>query len=187
MTNLPHYFIAIPLTESIKNKFSNWQLGLKESLAYKQWPHKDDLHITLKFLGPVELDRINRLIKSLEVIKATPAFSVLTGNLGCFGNPKKPRVLWAGVEKTNEIMQLQQSIEQIARQAGFQEENRAYKPHITLAKKWNGTEANVPLLNERYEEQQTMTINTVVVNRIYPGSSPKYQAVAEFNLKKRGD
>ncbi len=187
MTNEPHYFIAIPLQERHKAHFFKWQINLKEELSYKQWTNKEDLHITLKFLGAVDSNKLDLLLNSLNVLEKTPQFEITMGSIGFFGNPKKPRVLWAGVTKTKSLATLYDAVEDIAETAGFQKENRSFSPHITLAKKWNDHEGSMSELKEQYEGQLEMTVNQVVVYRIFPARTPKYDIVASYELKGEVD
>ncbi|MGP4108246.1 RNA 2',3'-cyclic phosphodiesterase [Virgibacillus sp. L01] len=187
MTNEPHYFIAIPLQERHKAHFLKWQINLKEELPYKQWTNKEDLHITLKFLGAVNSNTLDLLLQSLNVLKKTTAFKITTESIGFFGNPKKPRVLWAGVEKTKSLAALHEAVEDIAEIAGFQKENRSFSPHITLAKKWNGGEGSLSGLKEQYDERLDLVVNQIVVYRIFPARTPKYEVVASYELKGEVD
>ncbi|QKY69743.1 RNA 2',3'-cyclic phosphodiesterase [Lentibacillus sp. CBA3610] len=149
--NSPHYFIAVPLPGFLKEQFAGWQRELEAELPYKQWVHPDDFHITLKFLGAVDEHHLNTLMKSMQQIERFSAFSLLTGTLGTFGNPKRPRVLWAGVEQKPDLLRLQSRVEDIAVQTGFQQENRAYTPHITLAKKWGGAMKDLSEIKKHYK------------------------------------
>ena len=184
MSNFPHYFIAIPLNPALKDYFSKWQDSLKEQLPYKQWPHKQDLHITLKFLGPVEPNKLNDLINELKRIEQLQDFELTVGTIGAFGNPLKPRVLWAGVEKTSELVVLQNQVEQCAGRVGFAKENREYSPHITLAKKWVEGKSSSSLadIKNNYNDQRKLDVNEVVIYQIFPSRSPKYEVIQTYHL-----
>lgn len=186
MSNLPHYFIAISLTNTLKDYFSEWQNSLREQISYKVWPHKQDLHITLKFLGPVAPDVLTGLINELKTIEQLGVFEVTVGTIGTFGNPHKPRVLWAGVEKTNELILLQNKVEESAVRVGFVKENREYQPHITLAKKWAEGETNTLIsdFKKDYNRHQQLDVNEVVIYQIFPSRSPKYEVVQTYRLRK---
>ncbi|MFB4170145.1 RNA 2',3'-cyclic phosphodiesterase [Virgibacillus sp. JSM 102003] len=187
MTNEPHYFIAIPLQEGHKAHFFKWQLNLREELPYKQWTNKEDLHITLKFLGAVNSNKLYFLLNSLNVLKKSTQFKITTASIGFFGSPKKPRVLWAGVEKTEPLVALHETVEDIAAKSGFQKDTRSFSPHITLAKKWNGEGGNKSGLKKQYDQQLNLTVNQVVVYRIFPDRTPKYEVVASYELKREVD
>lgn len=187
MENLSHYFIAIPMEETVQSMLDTWQKELKCQLSYRQWTHKQDLHITLKFLGPVEEERITDLQNELSAIKIPP-FSVIISKLGTFGAPAKPRVLFAGVKKNNHITHLQKLVEDCAIKSGFKPEGRVYTPHITLAKKW-GTNADIysgelNQIKSMYDRiEQEIHINSVVLYQIYPKRVPKYQIIGRYPLK----
>ncbi|GAB3792173.1 RNA 2',3'-cyclic phosphodiesterase [Virgibacillus kimchii] len=183
-----HYFIAIHLPETIQDYFSEWQRELKQELPYKQWPHKKDLHITLKFLGPVADDQLTNLEEQLQDLQQCAAFSLATGQLGTFGNPVKPRVLWAGVEKTEPLIQLQKTVEDQCAAAGWKREKRNYRPHVTLAKKWNGTEINglEQKINNKSLEKQVWHVKNIFLFRIHPQQTPKYEVVSNYPLQGGG-
>ncbi|MBY7143912.1 RNA 2',3'-cyclic phosphodiesterase [Virgibacillus sp. NKC19-3] len=187
MTTNPHYFIAIPLQAPLKEYLSYWQDRLKTHLAYKQWPHYEDLHITLKFLGAVDDSKIQQLRRKLKIIEHTQTFSIEVGGLGTFGNPEKPRVLWAGVDKTALLTSLQQKVEDLASNLGFSKETRVYRPHITLAKKWAGGSSTIFLedMKKQFSHVQTMAVEEVVLYQIHPRRSVKYEVVANFRLCKK--
>ncbi|WP_156288571.1 RNA 2',3'-cyclic phosphodiesterase [Oceanobacillus salinisoli] len=188
MGNAPHYFIAIHLPEHLQDFFSVWQDALYDKLPYKQWYNKKDLHITLKFLGAVEEQKFAELHKALKEVKNLPAFNVNVGSIGTFGNPKKPRVLWAGVEKNDNIMAVWKKVEQAAIQVGFPRENREYRPHITLAKKWMGEQAAsydevLFHIKKDFTAIENMFVDEVTIFQIHPSRSQKYEPVGRYSLK----
>lgn len=186
MATDPHYFIAIPLQASLKEYFAKWQDSLKNVLSYKQWPHYEDLHITLKFLGTVDDNKLQCLKEELKIIERTQVFSLDVGELGTFGNPENPRVIWAGVDKAESLDYLQQKVESHAAKLGFPKEKRAYHPHITLAKKWVGGSSNISLqeIKEKFSTVQSMVVEEVVLYQIHPDRSVKYEVIANFGLKR---
>ncbi|WP_233880963.1 RNA 2',3'-cyclic phosphodiesterase [Virgibacillus halodenitrificans] len=184
----PHYFIAIPVPFSFQSLFSTWQKQLREHVSYKQWPHQEDLHITLKFLGPVADTKIQSVTELLKPIEKINAFSVKVGNLGSFGNQINPRVLWAGVEVNKGLLELYNKVEEALSHVGFSKENRPYRPHITLAKKWTGVpfKTSIDELAEKFKEKYAFDVDHIVIYKIHPEKSPKYEEIAIFKLK-RGD
>lgn len=188
MANLPHYFIGIPIPEQQQLWISNMPGQMKGNgygSVYKTWPHHEDLHITLKFLGPVKQQNIEQLIADLCQLN-DKRFNLEIGGLGYFGNLTKPRVLWMGVEQHSSLSELHGQVEEICHLSGFQKETRSYRPHITLAKKWGGTSMSSErwsALRTMYSEQHTFTVNRLAVYQIHPGQSPKYEIIHEVTLK----
>ncbi|GGA82616.1 RNA 2',3'-cyclic phosphodiesterase [Ornithinibacillus halotolerans] len=182
---MAHYFIAIPITKELAEEISIWQIDLKEKLAYKNWPYQDDLHITLKFLGEVEDKKLERLRNELKSVQYHD-FSITIGSIGTFGKDDRPRVLWAGVENTDEVNGLHNKIEEVSASVGFPKENRPYRPHITLAKKWNGTTVHTMHLDEIKElykdKTYTLHVDEFVLYQIFPSQIPKYKRIDTFQL-----
>ncbi|WBX78861.1 RNA 2',3'-cyclic phosphodiesterase [Virgibacillus salarius] len=184
MTEQPHYFIAIPLSTHLQNYFSMLQENLMEQLSYKQWPHRQDLHVTLKFLGPVADKKLQALIQVLEELHSFQAFNTQVGGVGAFGLKTQPRVLYADVELTDRLKKLQEQVEKAVEQIGFSKEKRDFVPHITLAKKWTGSTGMAKTLatvKATYTEKQPFLIDKIGLFRIYPKEMPKYKIVASFN------
>ncbi|MBS3681972.1 RNA 2',3'-cyclic phosphodiesterase [Ornithinibacillus massiliensis] len=186
MGQIPHYFIAIPVSTELKEKFFTWQESLKQNISYKVWPHQEDLHITLKFLGAVEEQQLKQLRNNLATIIYT-AFTLTVGGIGTFGKHDNPRVVWAGVKKNTNLEGLFLKIESVVTEIGFPSENRPYRPHITLAKKWLES-YHARALDEAKEQFAAdyfqMNVDEFVLYQIYPSKSPKYQIVERYRLKR---
>ncbi|WP_042223134.1 RNA 2',3'-cyclic phosphodiesterase [Oceanobacillus manasiensis] len=184
-----HYFIAVPLPNSIKGELAKLQESLKQELTYRQWPYPEDFHITLKFYGDLPDNKVQELKDTLQRIQNLEAFSIEVGGVGYFGNPSKPRVLWTGARKTNELQTLYTRVEEISKECGIANENRPYRPHITIAKNWLGEakKEQVNNLAKIKNEEKILTVDKIVLYQIFPQQQPKYHPVASFELKGDGD
>jgi len=183
----PHYFIAIPIPNSLKEHFSYIQSQLKSKLSYKQWPHKEDLHITLKFLGEVDDKRVGKVNEHLSLLKRIKPFELTVKGVGYFGRKDRPRVLWSGIHHNLELAQLKEEVELLTLQKGFETEKRDYKPHVTLAKKWSGEPCGDVLkkiISEYQSERFTLLVNEVILYKIHPKHNPKYEAIYRYRLKE---
>jgi 2'-5' RNA ligase len=185
MSTQSHYFIAIPLPQSVQRLFSIWQNALKRELSYKIWTNPTDLHITLKFLGMMDDHKRKQLDRTLQAIRKFDKFTIHVGSIGMFGNPDMPRVLWAGVNKTCKLAELQTCVEKRLNRIDFSAEKRIYRPHITLAKKWLG-DAAPGLMEEiiqHYTDQREILIDTIIVNQVHPTQVPKYEPIYTYKLQ----
>ena len=129
-------FIAVELKEELKKKIEEVQTPLKKLGADVSWVKPGNVHATLKFLGEVPEDKIERVFegtkKALEGIKG---FKLSLKDLGCFPNMKRPRVVWIGVEKGKEELALMaKKIEQEMENIGYPKENREFSPHLTIGR-----------------------------------------------------
>jgi len=133
-------FIAINLPEDIKKNLVDYQTKWPELPI--RWTKKENLHITLMFLGYLvdeELLEILRITK--EVAQRHESFSINLKKI-IYGPPKKlpPRMVWAEGEKSKELGKLQKDLENSlsaeasAKADRLVRESRPYAPHITLGR-----------------------------------------------------
>ncbi|QHE53310.1 RNA 2',3'-cyclic phosphodiesterase [Pontibacillus sp. HMF3514] len=180
-----HYFIGIPLPEHVRTWLKEWQEQMKRDLSYGVWTHELDFHITLKFLGAVEEDNIHLLRENLKDIQVS-SFEIKIGELGHFGNPHQPRVVWAGAEKHQQLLALQKEVEVACENLGFPPEKRSYNPHITLAKKWRGDkelDQKLEALYDHLNRVDSITVDHFTLFKIHPKSNQKYEAIQRFPLQ----
>jgi 2'-5' RNA ligase len=62
------------------------------------------------------------------------AFDVKLTELGVFPNLRRPRILWAGLQAPASLAELQRAVEAEMAELGFAPEDRAFTPHLTLAR-----------------------------------------------------
>jgi 2'-5' RNA ligase len=122
------------LPETLILELEELQRKLKPFARDAKWVKPSGIHLTLKFLGYVEPERIAEIRQSLqEVAKNSTSVFVRSAGCGFFPNPRRPNVLWAGVESPD-ILPLANEIEERMSALGFEKEKRAYNPHLTLAR-----------------------------------------------------
>lgn len=96
----------------------------------------ENIHLTLKFFGNVDTKKLPRISDTLaRVAKEFSSFSISIGGTGVFPNPRRTQVLWIGVQDpSGKLSELQRRIEDECAKEGFEKENRAYRPHLTIAR-----------------------------------------------------
>jgi 2'-5' RNA ligase len=131
-------FIAIELDETINAALTDLQEQLKAKVprGSVRWVRPEGIHLTLKFLGNVPAIRIEEVEQALTLACAGfPAFSFSVRELGCFPNPRRPRVVWVGVqEESGTLAGLQKAIEDGMEKLGFAPEGRRFHAHLTLGR-----------------------------------------------------
>ncbi len=128
-------FIAIEIPESIKEKIATVIEKLKERVGGLSWVRPSTLHVTVKFLGSVERERIEPIARALERIGSeTSPFRVTIKGVGGFPSVKVPRVVWMGIEDCQELTELHRRVEQEMHRLGFEKETRPFRPHLTLCR-----------------------------------------------------
>ncbi len=97
-----------------------------------RWSPKENLHITLRFVGEIAEAAAEDLDSALSAM-TTPPFEVALAGVGCFGDDAGVTALWAGVEASETLTILRGRCESAARRAGLKPDTRTWKPHVTLA------------------------------------------------------
>jgi len=130
-------FIAIELPEAVKIGLSQLQARLKVSEpSGVKWVDTGSIHLTLKFLGNVAIDRTGEITTAMEMaVQGISPFNLKVKDLGVFPNLRRVQVVWVGISgEVDKLSQLQQHIESNLAQLGFAPESRPFAPHLTLAR-----------------------------------------------------
>ena len=128
-------FVALDLPDEIRDNLA----GLANGLPGARWLPPENLHLTLRFIGEVDGHDAHDIDEGLAAIRM-PQFELKLSGVGIFGEGRKLRALWAGVEANPELTRLHDKIEQAVIRAGQPPESRRFKPHVSLARfKNNGT------------------------------------------------
>jgi len=130
-------FIAIELPDELKAGLNQLQSRLKVGeQAGVKWVDPYSIHLTLKFLGSVAVDRIDEITGAIEeATHGMSPFHLEVRELGVFPNLKRVQVAWVGVKgEVDKLGQLQQRIESNLARLGFAPESRPFTPHLTLAR-----------------------------------------------------
>jgi 2'-5' RNA ligase len=95
----------------------------------------DNLHVTLKFLGPTKLDLVPEVRARMERAAQSRASCELSiVGLGVFPHAQRPNVVWAGLQEADMLSSLAADLEADLEPYGFPRENRPFAPHLTLAR-----------------------------------------------------
>lgn len=130
-------FIAIDLSDEQKRALQLLQQRAQKYLAGVKWTAPKGIHLTLKFLGEVEVNRLPAIKTALtETASITTPFSFGPGGVGVFPAPRRARVIWAGlIAGKQELVATAAHLERsLARGAGFLPERRPFTPHLTIGR-----------------------------------------------------
>jgi 2'-5' RNA ligase len=130
LANMPRYFLAFPLPDEAKDSLVAIQPA---TLPGMRLPGREDLHLTLHFIGEVSPQHAPVMLDALGRVRSN-AFTIALRGVGKFPPDGQPRVLWAGVGHHPSLTALHCTIGAALTDAiGFQPESRPYSPHVTLA------------------------------------------------------
>lgn len=128
-------FVAIQLPVTVKNALGS---AIAEIGSFRgAHPVKPEgVHLTLKFLGDVDVERVGSLCEAIEAVAWSVApFSLSLGGTGVFSESRAARVLWVGVTGQIELLQeLRRDLESTTSALGFTKDRRGFSPHITLVR-----------------------------------------------------
>jgi len=130
-------FIALEISEEIKDKIEKIQSTIKLTDSIKgSWVKKENLHLTLKFLGDTQIKYIEEIKEKIrECFKDKNSINCNLADIGTFPNEKIPRVIWVGIKNgALEIINLASNLEISLSQLGFKKEKRDFKTHITICR-----------------------------------------------------
>ncbi|TCS95956.1 RNA 2',3'-cyclic phosphodiesterase [Hazenella coriacea] len=180
-------FVAIPIPLSIQELLKDWMDHHRSVYSFHKWVHPQDLHITLQFLGACTIQQIEQVKLALDqVVREESSFIMGLDHLGTFGSPKQPRILWMGVEgNLDRLHQIQQKVMTTLAPLGFPAEDRPYRPHITLAKKYQGKSFSLsPNAVPWTKPAATCSwkVDHLVLFKSHLGQLPMYEPVHSFTF-----
>lgn len=123
-------FVALTLPPAVRDTLA----ALAQPLPGVTWTKPEQLHVTLRFLGDVPVDKLDAILSRLAAVKVAPFVLPLEG-VGTFPPNRPPRVLWLGVGSGHpRLFQLRQRLDDALLAAGLQLDVRTFHPHVTLAR-----------------------------------------------------
>ena len=131
-------FCAIDLPDVVRGRLEDHVSRLRKQVpeVAASWSRVENIHLTLKFFGNVEVTQIQKISDAAErVAKQFSSFQIAVGETGVFPRPSRPQVLWIGVnDPSGQLASVQERFENECEAEGFAKENRAYRPHLTIAR-----------------------------------------------------
>jgi 2'-5' RNA ligase len=130
-------FIGIDPGKPIRDRLVALQETLGRSAGDVKWVEPENLHVTLLFLGEVDMIDVPDLCRTVaDNLQGQSSFSMSIEKVGCFPNSRRPRILWAGVgEGVQEVVAVHDALETPLMELGcYRREDRQFTPHITLGR-----------------------------------------------------
>ncbi len=179
-------FTAIDISEEALSTLERLIERLRPTARIK-WSPAANLHITTKFIGEWPEERLDELKAALAALPARDPIHVRIARLGYFPNPHSPRVFWAGIEAPG-LSALARDTEDALARIGIPREQRAFSPHLTLAR----IKEPVPMsgLLEAVAQLPSLEFGAFTVERCFLYQSrlsshgSVYTQIAEFGFSK---
>lgn len=122
-------FIALPLPGALREALLRAQENLRRQGVRANYSREENLHLTLAFLGEVEVEAAAEAQEAVLSVDA-PAFALTLAGSGAFGD-----LLWAGIQKNEALDRLAARVRGALEERGLSYDRKPFRPHITLARR----------------------------------------------------
>ncbi len=126
-------FIGLGLDDGIRGNIARFLEGVSCFAPEARWVRPESLHITLKFIGEQEEERVAAIAGRLRQVHSEP-IEIRMAGYGFFPTPKAPRVFWIGIQAGPALAVLAKQIDGACGELGVPREEREFSPHLTLAR-----------------------------------------------------
>ncbi len=101
-----------------------------------RWVRREAFHLTLRFLGELDEDKVPVISRSLRALEGTGGFELRLDRMGSFGG-RRPRVLWIGIADDDGLERLRSLRDQLDNSLaalGLSPGGEVFRPHLTLGR-----------------------------------------------------
>jgi 2'-5' RNA ligase len=127
-------FVALDLSEPVRAAISTFCEKLRRAFPTARWVRPEGIHVTLKFIGEINEDRVPPIQAALERIHSDAPVELHFHGTCFFPNERRARVFWVGIEASPNLAQIAVEIESHLEPLGIARESREFRPHLTLAR-----------------------------------------------------
>jgi 2'-5' RNA ligase len=149
-------FVAVPLPGAVQTEIARASASLARDLPGVKWSKKpQNLHVTVKFLGKVAVDKLEALGGALAgAFAEMPRFAFELRGFGAFPSERHARVIFVAIDDARrELAAVAESVEAVTERFGFAREQRPFTAHVTVGRceRRGGVDARAALapLSER--------------------------------------
>lgn len=185
-------FIAVDLPDDKKYILQRQVAKLKRRITGDlKWVKSENWHLTLKFLGETDKDKIGSIKMVMEENAENWQQAPLTfKGVAAFPHSDYPRVIITRVEKGNSLVRkIHKDLEKDLKDLGFKRDKKPYSPHLTLAR--SRRNADLKSIGDRLKIVDSsiigLTINfkeIVLVKSTLTSEGPIYEKLVSCTLKK---
>lgn len=186
-------FVAVEVSPEVRAKAKQLIATLSAAATgiKVKWSDPQDLHLTMKFLGDVDMLDVPGVCAAVEAaVKDLPPFDFQVQGAGAFPDAQRPRTVWLGVrEGSEELGILHDCLEQALSPLGFRREQRRFRPHLTLGRVRSvppeGAVDLAAMLAEHrdYFAGASDVSEVVVFSSELDRAGPKYEVLSTTELK----
>ena len=186
-------FIAVELPLEIRQNVQRATSGLRRDTgSLIRWVALENMHLTLKFLGDTPSENVKVLTQLIHAqADSFNSFDIHLSGIGAFPGPKRPRVIYIGIQAPAELEAFQGQVESATRRLGYNAEERVFAPHLTIGRVRQHVSADEQQKIRRLLEASTIdSLGTARVNSVHLYKSdlkpngPIYTKLFSAHLRK---
>ena len=182
-------FIAVDLSAEICSRIQELIDQLRLAEARVSWTKPGNVHLTLKFLGDTDEQRLPDVCRAVgDAARGTQPVSIRVRGLGAFPHVQRPRTIWVGIaEGAEEIGALAEAVAGALHALGFPRESRPFSPHVTVGRvreRVSGQSELIRRLREKadFEGGSALVQEVVVYASLLRPEGPTYQVLGRAPL-----
>ena len=163
-------FIALEIPFEVRQTVHNSTSNLRERTgSLVRWVPVENMHLTLKFLGdtsPTSVDLVTQMLRAEADL--FNCFDFHLSGIGSFPSPKRPRVIFVGIQAPAGLEALHRGIESASRLLGYESEARSFSPHLPIGRvKPNATALEQQAVRRALEETRIESLGTATVDSVH--------------------
>jgi len=179
-------FLALEIPDEIKDKIMEVEGGVERSNADVKLVERENLHVTMKFLGDVTASTLDKVYDVMKRVKESK-FEIEVKGTGVFPNLRMVRVLWVGIGAgSDKVTAVFRTLDSGIAELGFHRE-RDFTPHITIGRvRSQRNREELIKAMEKYgsDEFGTAVVDKIIIKRsILMQRGPIYSNLREVELQ----
>ena len=183
-------FCAFELPESLRARINQHSQRVREAFpeAAASWSRPENIHLTVKFFGNVDQQRVSAISAAAAgVVKEFSSMQIEVGKTGVFPRPSRPQVLWIGTDDpSGALANLHKQLEHEFAREGFPKEDRAFRPHLTIArirKPHDGARLAQTHLETKFDTVEITVSELVLFRSELSSKGSKYTPISRHRLE----
>ncbi len=125
--------VKIHPSDKLLSIYNSLRAGLR--FADIKWVPVENIHVTLKFFGETEENRLPEIRQALgDAAGKHSPFIVKLEHTGIFGSSYNPRVIWFGMGNAEPLADLTNSVFDEVEKIGWERDRQNFVPHLTIGR-----------------------------------------------------
>lgn len=179
-------FVALKIPDEIIKKIFELRNEILPDWGKYKWEKENKIHLTLKFIGEVDDNKVGQISQSLSFIENYFKFDCKLSRFGFFFKKGAAKILWVGLASDNTLYKLVEEINNILEKLSIPKEERKFKSHLTLLRLKNKDYYRFPVKNFQEftipEIKFTTNETLLIKSKLLPETS-EYTIIKKYKLK----